>query len=170
MWLETRLACLVAPMGLPLSPGTSGPLALTHDALHGRGRTPFTNFGAALGFVALIALSMSGTGALLEASVARLTVPRWLGGACLVWLGIEVWRTRPLDVRPTAAPAQARGWSLFRQGAQCAATDPEGPLLSTARLPHFIEPGRNLPLQFGVLAGAVDTKFDGRAVTWPGRA
>ena len=64
MALHTWLIYLVAAIGLSLTPGPNSRLALTHGALHGHRRTLFTIFGGALGFVAVIALSMFGIGAL----------------------------------------------------------------------------------------------------------
>ena len=74
MDLNTWLIYLIAAVGLSLSPGPNGLLALTHGALHGRRLTLFTIAGGALGFVVLIALSMFGIGALLQTSLLWLTV------------------------------------------------------------------------------------------------
>ena len=92
MDFDTWLLYFAAATGLSLSPGPNGLLALTHGALHGRRKALFTIFGGALGFVAVIALSMFGIGALLQTSVVWLTVMKWVGGAYLVWLGVQVWR------------------------------------------------------------------------------
>jgi threonine/homoserine/homoserine lactone efflux protein len=151
--LETWLIYLVAALGLSLSPGPNSLLALTHGALHGRRKTLFTIFGGALGFAALIALSMFGIGALIRSSIAWLTVLKWVGGAYLVWLGIQVWRSPPLHVDMGGVRAGADGWSMFRQGALSAATNPKGLLFFTAFLPQFIDPARNLVIQFLVMAG-----------------
>ena len=70
MVLHTWLVYFVAALGLSLSPGPNGLLALTHGALHGRRKALYTIAGGALGFVVLIALSMFGIGALLQASLA----------------------------------------------------------------------------------------------------
>src|SRR2546430_3582653 len=48
--------------------------ALTHGALHGRRKALYTIFGGASGFVAVVAFSMLGIGALLKASLVWLTV------------------------------------------------------------------------------------------------
>ena len=61
---------LFAAIGLSLTPGPNSLLALTHGALHGHRKTLFTVAGGACGFVALIALSMLGIGALLKAWAA----------------------------------------------------------------------------------------------------
>ena len=153
MDLHTWLIYLLAATGLSLSPGPNGLLALTHGALHGGRKALYTIFGGALGFVAVIALSMFGIGALLQASLVWLTVMKWIGGAYLVWLGIQVWRAPPigLDLRSSASPRA--GWSLFRQGALSALTNPKGILFFAAFLPQFIDPARSLWWQFVIMAG-----------------
>jgi threonine/homoserine/homoserine lactone efflux protein len=153
MDLNTWLIYLLAAVGLSLSPGPNGLLALTHGALHGRRLTLFTIAGGALGFVVLIALSMFGIGALLQTSLLWLTVLKWVGGAYLVWLGIQVWRSPPLGTTLAAASGQARAGVLFRQGLLSAVTNPKGILFFAAFLPQFIDPARSLWLQFVVMAG-----------------
>ena len=86
MSLQTWLIYLVAAIGLSLSPGPNGLLALTHGVLHGRRRTLYTIFGGAVGFVVVIALSMVGIGALLKASTQALIVMKWLGGTWCGWV------------------------------------------------------------------------------------
>ncbi|MBU7573629.1 MAG: LysE family transporter [Hydrogenophaga sp.] len=156
MNLDTWLIYLLAAAGLSLSPGPNGLLALTHGVLHGQRKTLFTIFGGTLGFVAVIALSMFGIGALLQTSLVWLTALKWLGGAYLVWLGIQVWRSPPVGVQLTqddrAGPARS-GASLFRQGALSAVTNPKGILFFAAFLPQFIDPHRSLLLQFLIMAG-----------------
>jgi len=153
MDLHTWLIYLLAALGLSLSPGPNGLLALTHGALHGRRRALFTIAGGASGFVAVIALSMFGIGALLQTSLVWLTVMKWLGGAYLVWLGIQVWRSPPVGVELTGSAKPRGGWSLFRQGALSALTNPKAVLFFAAFLPQFIDPQRSLLVQFIVMAG-----------------
>jgi len=154
MDLHTFLIYLLAATGLSLSPGPNGLLALTHGALHGRRKALYTIFGGASGFVAVIALSMFGIGALLKTSLVWLTVMKWVGGAYLVWLGIEVWRSPPIGIDIGGKAAEPRaGWSLFRQGALSALTNPKGVLFFAAFLPQFIDPARSLVLQFLIMAG-----------------
>lgn len=153
MAFETWLIYLIAATGLSLSPGPNGLLALTHGALHGRRQALYTICGGALGFVVVIALSMFGIGALLQASLGWLTVLKWVGGAYLVWLGIQVWRSPPIgvDVRRSAAPRA--GGSMFREGALSALTNPKALLFFAAFLPQFIDPARSLLMQFAIMAG-----------------
>ena len=157
MDLNTWLIYLLAAIGLSLSPGPNGLLALTHGALHGRRKALYTIFGGAFGFVAVIALSMFGIGALLKASLAWLTVLKWIGGAYLVWLGIQIWRSPAIGVDIRGAVKPRAGWSLFRQGALSALTNPKALLFFAAFLPQFIDPARSLVVQFFVMAGTFAT-------------
>lgn len=150
---DTWLLYLAAVLGLSLSPGPNGLLALTHGAVHGWRKATFTVIGGVLGFVVVIALSMFGIGALLQASSTALTVMKWVGGAYLVWLGIQVWRSPPVGMRPDAAGPAASGRALFLQGALSAVTNPKVLLFFTAFLPGFVDPGRPLLMQFMVMAG-----------------
>ena len=154
MDLDTWLIYLLAATGLSLSPGPNGLLALTHGALHGRRKALYTIFGGAFGFVAVVGLSMFGIGALLKTSLVWLTVLKWVGGAYLVWLGIQVWRSPPIGIEARGRAAGPRaGGSLFRQGALSALTNPKGLLFFTAFLPQFIDPARSLFIQFVIMAG-----------------
>ena len=152
MDLHTFLIYLLAATGLSLSPGPNGLLALTHGALHGRRKALYTIFGGALGFVTIIALSMFGIGALLKASLTWLTVMKWVGGAYLVWLGVQVWRSPPIGIDVGEKIDERPSWSLFRQGALSALTNPKAILFFAAFLPQFIDPARSLVVQFAIMA------------------
>ena len=150
---HTWLIYLLAATGLSLSPGPNGLLALTHGALHGRRKALYTVAGGTLGFVAIIGLSMFGIGALLQSSLVGLAVLKWAGGAYLVWLGIQVWRSPPIGVVNAAAVAPQAGTTLFRQGLLSAVTNPKAILFFAAFLPQFIDPAKSLVGQFLVMAG-----------------
>lgn len=155
MSLHTWLIYLLAAIGLSLSPGPNGLLALTHGALHGPRQTLFTIAGGALGFIAIIALSLFGIGTLLSASLHWLSVLKWTGGAYLVWLGLQVWRSPPIGVdlaQVRASSPPRSGASLFRQGALSALSNPKALLFFAAFLPQFVDPARSLALQFLIMA------------------
>jgi homoserine/homoserine lactone efflux protein len=138
MDFATWLIYLLAATGLSLSPGPNGLLALTHGALHGRRKALYTIFGGALGFVVLVGLSMFGIGSLLKASLLWLLVLKWVGGAYLIWLGVQVWRSPPIGVDVGSFVQPRAGWSMFRQGALSALTNPKGLLFFAAFLHQFI--------------------------------
>jgi threonine/homoserine/homoserine lactone efflux protein len=141
-----------AALGLSLTPGPNSLLVLTHGALHGHRKTLFTVAGGALGFTALIGLSMLGIGALLQASAHALTALKWLGGAYLVWLGVQLWRAPPIRLVADLATPRVHGSSMFRQGLLTAVSNPKGLLFYGAFLPQFIDPQRELWPQFAAMA------------------
>ena len=151
--MGTWLLYTAAAAGLSLTPGPNGLLALTHGALFGIKRTSFTIAGGALGFTAIIALSLFGIGALLAASAQLLIVLKWIGGAYLVWLGIQVWRSPAVGASLSdsrAAPSRIR---LFRHGFLAAVSNPKGILFFVAFLPQFLVTDSSLIVQFAVMAG-----------------
>lgn len=152
MLFNTWLLYLVACLGLSLSPGPNSLLALTHGALHGSRKTLFTIAGGATGFFLVIALCLFGIGALVKSSIVWLTVLKWVGGAYLVWLGIQVWRSPPISGDLAVNTHPTNGWQLYRQGALSSITNPKVLLFFSAFLPQFIDPQRSLLVQFFILA------------------
>lgn len=152
MPLDTWLLFLATAIGISLSPGPNGLLALTHGALHGSRMTVFTIAGGLIGFTGIIALCMFGISALVKSSVEWLTVLRWVGGAYLAWLGIRLWRAPPIALNEPSAGVGVTGAALFRQGLLAAATNPKGLLFFSALLPQFIDPQRSLLVQFAIMA------------------
>lgn len=151
MEFNNWLLYTAAAVGLSLTPGPNGLLALTHGALYGARKTIFTILGGSVGFTLVIALSMFGIGALLAANVGLLVVLKWLGGAYLIWLGIQVWRSPSLaDSRGKSVTSS--GASLFQAGLFSALSNPKGILFFVAFLPQFIDPTSSLLIQFAVMA------------------
>lgn len=152
MALDTWLIYLLASIGLSLTPGPNSLLALTHGALYGARRTLFTLCGGMVGFSVLIALAMFGLGALLQASASLLQVLKWLGGAYLLWLGIQLWRHPAVSLEQTHGATPLGASRLFRQGLLSALANPKVLLFYAAFLPQFLDPQRSLLPQFLVMA------------------
>jgi homoserine/homoserine lactone efflux protein len=150
--LTNWLIYFAAVLGLTLTPGPNGLLALTHGAIYGTRKTIATIFGGSVGFATVIGLSMFGIGALLAASSQALIVLKFLGGAYLVWLGIQVWRSPSLGEASPKVLERVSSASLFRHGALAALTNPKGILFFVAFLPQFIDPAISLLTQFVVMA------------------
>lgn len=151
MSLSNWLVYAIAALGLSLTPGPNGLLALTHGAIHGTKKTLATIFGGVLGFGFVIGISLFGIGALLQAADGLLVVLKWFGGGYLVFLGIQVWRS-PAIGSDSSADISARRGSLFRAGFLSAVSNPKGILFFVAFLPQFVEPDRSLFIQFIVMA------------------
>jgi homoserine/homoserine lactone efflux protein len=152
MELHTWLIYAIAVTGLSLTPGPNGLLALTHGALHGKTKALLTVAGGVIGFTCVMALSMFGLGAVLQASANALLVLKWVGGAYLVWLGIQLLRAPALRLAPVGQPRPVHGLVLFRQGFLSAVSNPKVLLFYGAFLPQFIDPRHALLPQFAVMA------------------
>lgn len=151
MDLDTWIIYALAATGLSLTPGPNGLLALTHGALYGAKRTIYTIVGGSIGFTAIIALSLFGIGAILAANVGLLVVLKWLGGAYLVFLGIQVWKSPPLT-ESRNMQQNSSSMKLFQSGLFSAVSNPKGILFFVAFLPQFIDPNGSLVLQFAIMA------------------
>jgi Putative threonine efflux protein len=151
MELGTWVLYSLAAVGLSLTPGPNGLLALTHGALYGSRRTIATILGGSLGFGLVIAASLFGIGAILAANSDLLTTLKWVGGAYLIFLGVQIWRSEPIgDATPKKSSGSTR--SLFSQGLLSAISNPKG-ILFCGILPQFVDPNRSLWIQFLVMAG-----------------
>ena len=150
-WQTWSLYALAA-IGLSLTPGPNGLLALTHGALHGTKRTLATIAGGSLGFGLIIGLSMFGIGALLATWAGLLVIMKWLGGAYLVWLGIQLIRSEPINISRSKNAGNGKLRTLFSQGLISAASNPKGILFFVAFLPQFVNPRESLFTQFLLMA------------------
>ena len=152
MTWQTWTLYALAAIGLSLTPGPNGLLALTHGALHGTKKTLATIVGGSLGFGLIIGLSMFGIGALLATWAGLLVIMKWLGGAYLVWLGIQLIRSEPIDISRSKNVGSGRFRTLFRQGFISAVSNPKGILFFVAFLPQFVNPQESLFTQFLLMA------------------
>jgi homoserine/homoserine lactone efflux protein len=156
MSLELWIVYVAAAVGLSLTPGPNGLLALTHGARFGAARAAFTALGGVTGFLLLIAASLAGLGALLAASERAFTVAKWIGAAYLVWLGLRLWRAPPPSLeaaREAADHADRRRSRLFAQGFLVAVSNPKALIFFAAFLPQFMVPGMPYWTQLAVLGG-----------------
>jgi homoserine/homoserine lactone efflux protein len=150
-WQTWSLYALAA-IGLSLTPGPNGLLALTHGALHGTKKTLATIAGGSLGFGLVIGLSMFGIGALLATWAGLLVMMKWLGGAYLVWLGIQLIRSEPINISRSKNAGNGKLRTLFSQGLISAVSNPKGILFFVAFLPQFVNPQESLFTQFLLMA------------------
>ncbi|WP_207540695.1 LysE family translocator [Sabulicella rubraurantiaca] len=183
MSFEFWLVYLVAAIGLSLTPGPNGLLALTHGARFGLRSATWTVLGGALGFLLLIAASLAGMGALLAASEVAFTAAKWAGAAYLVYLGVRLWRApAPVltrDPDPQGERDAARALRLFGDGLFVAVSNPKALLFFAAFMPQFMVPGVPFATQLLLLGGTfvvVEVIYElllaglaGRIAPWLGR-
>lgn len=135
------LALFPALFLLSLVPGPNNLLAASNGVRFGARPATIAVAGRIAAFVAMIALTLAGLGALLAASETAFVAVKWGGVAYLTWLGIQTWRAPPLlAVAELATPATADLRRLTRQEMLLAAGNPKAILIFTAVFPQFVDP------------------------------
>ena len=125
-------------------------LAMTSGIRFGLRAAWPTLLGAVVGVLLILLLSMSGLGAILQASEVLFTALKWVGAAYLIYLGIQMWRTsdaseasaaEDFDAAEHLKPATKRAPSFFiqfRTGIAVAMSNPKAILFGLAFFPQFI--------------------------------
>ncbi|MBM4949659.1 LysE family translocator [Vibrio parahaemolyticus] len=140
-----------------ITPGMCMTLALTLGMSVGYRRTLWMMIGELAG-VALVSIS-----ALLGIAAVMLNYP-WLftflkfgGGAYLLYLGIEMWRSRgKLAINLENSTSAPKGnWNLVLQGFVTAIANPKGWAFMISLLPPFIDQSKALAPQLMVLVSII---------------
>ena len=123
-----------------LTPGLCMTLSLSLGMTVGVKRAAWMMLGELVGVGTVAVASVVGVAGVLMQAPAVFTAFKWVGGAYLVWLGIEMWRSRgnlaiPEVARDAAAPARGR---LALQGLVTAIANPKGWAFFIALLPPFL--------------------------------
>jgi threonine/homoserine/homoserine lactone efflux protein len=88
----------------------------------------------------------------LAPSATAFTIVKYLGAAYLVWLGIQQFRARDVDLTIARDPVPRR--RLFTQGVVVNVLNPKTAIFFLAFLPQFADPARGpIPAQLAVLGG-----------------
>lgn len=154
MGLETWLAFALASMIVLLIPGPTILLVISYTLSHGRRAALASVAGVALGDFVAISLSLIGLGAIVATSAALFTALKWVGAAYLIYLGIQKWRTRPVDVTAASAePPSRRHRALVRQGFTVTVLNPKSIAFFIAFLPQFMTASAPFLSQMAILAG-----------------
>lgn len=142
IWLLFLLTCC----GIAIVPGPNALLVLTHGAIYGKQKTLFTIGGGVLGFIAMISLCALGLGVIIQTSATLFILLKIIGALYLVWLGINLWRSAPINM-DLSESVHSNNQLLFRQGLFSALSNPKALLLFTAFISLFLDSTRNLFFQ-----------------------
>lgn len=148
---ELWIAFAAASSVLLAIPGPTIILVISYALGHGRSSVPAVVSGVTLGdFVAMTA-SLVGAGAVLAASANLFTVMKLVGAGYLIWLGIQLWRTKP---DPEALNRRANGANnrrMFVNAFVVTALNPKGIVFFVAFVPQFLDASRPMLAQFVIL-------------------
>lgn len=154
LWL-TYVGVIAALISFP------GPVALlcaTHGLRFGRQNALATVLGGTFASLIMMVLSAVGLGAILATSEIAFLLLKLAGGAYLVFLGVQAWRSQPTaPVEPDRevaedAPAKVPASQLFRRGFAVGISNPKDLLFFAALFPNFITVSEPQLIQFTVLA------------------
>jgi leucine efflux protein len=128
---------LIAILIFQLVPGPGTIAILNATARNGVG----AGFGAVLGtllgdFIYMVA-AVLGLAAVMQANPILFEALQWFGAAYLVWMGIQLLRTRFADVGAIPEPTLS-GWTYFRQACAVSLTNPKVILFFVAFFPLFL--------------------------------
>ncbi|GAB3673252.1 LysE family translocator [Salinisphaera aquimarina] len=140
-----------------LTPGMCMTLSMSLGMTLGVRRTLWMMIGELAG-VGLTAVSaVVGVATVMLRYPAVFEIFKWVGGAYLIYLGVQMWRSRGSLAMPETqgeAPRAARG-QLVAQGFVTAVANPKGWAFDIALLPPFINPEQSLAPQLVALVGII---------------
>ena len=165
---ETFSILLTAWLMLVIAIAAPGPnlIAAASTAL-GHGRRPglMVVAGIATGTFIWSLASSFGVAAIFTLFPPAFLALKLAGGAYLVWLGIQLWRSKPELAIAPAGDGRREKTRMFANAYVVTALNPKGIVFFVAFVPQFIDPARPLLQQFVILVttfvilGAVNAAF-----------
>jgi len=145
---------VAASLVIIVTPGQDMILVMSKSLAHGTRAGIATAAGVSVGLVGHTLLATLGLGALLRASELLFTGLKLVGAAYLLFLGIQLLRTRAtrLAEASTGSRSHAR---LFVTGAMSNLSNPKIAVFYFAFLPQFVTPGADRPTLVVLALGLV---------------
>ena len=150
---SSLIAFTFAAALLTVTPGLDTALVLRTAAAEGARRALAAALGICLGCLVWGLVVALGLGILLEASELAYTILRWAGALYLLWLGIQLIRSKREDCgagSASAGAASAPAW--FGRGLLTNILNPKVGIFYVSFLPQFIPAGSNVPALTFLLA------------------
>jgi len=162
MTLDTFVLLVIACLAVNLSPGPSVILVTSISAAGGFKAGVFAVLGMTAGAFVHVVLAASGVAAILATTPLAFVIVQYLGAAYLIYLGIDLLRTRRQAAAITTYPLDVNGWQYFRRGLLVDSLNPKIALFFLAFIPQFMNsvetPGFLISLALGsvfLVTGAI---------------
>lgn len=141
-----------------ITPGMCMTLAMTLGMTIGVRRSLWMMVGELAGVGLVATLSAVGVAALLLNYPAIFTVFKYLGGAYLAYIGVQMWLSRgKMAIKADDEGRQASIFELMSQGFITAIANPKGWAFFVALLPPFLNPEQSLANQLVSLVAIILT-------------
>ncbi|GAW97498.1 MULTISPECIES: LysE family translocator [Colwellia] len=138
-----------------ITPGMCMTLAMTLGMSIGVRRTMWMMIGELLGVAIVAIAAVLGVASIMLNYPSVFEVLKWLGGAYLAYIGINMWRsTAKMSVGGGELNDVSR-YALFSQGLVTAIANPKGWAFMISLLPPFISVERDVAPQLMLLLGVI---------------
>ncbi|MEW7864318.1 LysE family translocator [Aeromonas diversa] len=157
-WIDPAILALFIPtfFFVSVTPGMCMTLAMTLGMSIGLRRTLHMMWGELIGVGLVSVLSVLGVAAVMLNYPTLFHLFKYVGGAYLLWLGIQLWRSRGSMAFSTQSDARvSTPWSLAMQGFVTAIANPKGWAFMVSLLPPFISPAQPLGPQITALVALI---------------
>ncbi|MEK0362075.1 LysE family transporter [Pseudomonas sp. CBC3] len=149
MTFESWLAYFAACWVISLSPGAGAIASMSCGLQYGFWRGYWNAIGLQIALVLQIAVVAAGVGAVLATSSLAFSLIKWFGVAYLLWLALKQWQALPEMLDDSAAPRPiGRPLTLVLRGFLVNASNPKAIVFILAVLPQFLDPQRDLVMQY----------------------
>lgn len=132
---------IVSGLLLNMTPGPDSLLIMARSASQGFKAGAAAVFGICSGTCVHIAAAAFGLSALLATSAEAFMVIKFIGAAYLLYIGIQMLRTKTNPAAAQTMPAPASLFTVYRQGLLTNVLNPKVALFFLAFIPQFVAPG-----------------------------
>ena len=162
MELNDFILLVVACLAVNLSPGPSVLLVSSVSAARGFRAGLFAVLGMTAGALLHVVLAASGVAAVLAAAPFAFALVQYLGAAYLIYLGIDLFRSKPDTATDSGSQVGVNDWQYLRRGLLVDSLNPKIALFFLAFIPQFLNavetPGFLVSLALGsvfLVTGAI---------------
>ncbi|NQY49005.1 MAG: LysE family translocator [Colwellia sp.] len=138
-----------------ITPGMCMTLAMTLGMSIGVRRTMWMMIGELIGVAIVAIAAVLGVASIMLNYPDVFEVLKWLGGAYLAYIGINMWRAKGKMSVGESELSDVSRQSLFSQGLVTAIANPKGWAFMISLLPPFISVERDVAPQLMVLLGVI---------------
>ncbi len=147
---EVWLSFAVATIFLVTMPGPTILLTVSYALGQGKNTAWATVPGAIVGDFIAMTISLMGAGAVLAASATLFTGLKLIGAGYLIWMGIQMWRSKPMEIN-TQKVKNVTHRKIFKNTFLVTVLNPKGIVFFVAFVPQFVDPTKDTFIQFAIL-------------------
>jgi len=153
MNIESYIPFVLATILILIIPGPTIILVISQAVVHGRKSVVPLAVGVLLGDFTAMTFSLLGLGAILSASAFLFSFLKWVGALYLLYLGVQLWKSKPKKVSAQKSFKKSPARSLLQSSFIVTALNPKSIAFFVAFLPQFIHPLKPIFPQLTLLGG-----------------